>query len=88
MRLLRHQSLVAEVSPNRAVGLYDGDYDGKSEIGRYVNNFPKQKRWRVHLVDKVADWDDVDRTLVLFMMSVEVDFTISAMSNKAVHGLM
>ncbi len=72
--------VLAEVEPKRAPDLYYGDYKGTPAIDRYVDNFPKNKRWVVNLVSTIADWYNVDEKLVLSIITSESNFKVSAMS--------
>ena len=74
--------VLAEVEPKRALDLYYGDYKGTPAIDRYVDNFPKNKRWVVNLVGTIADWYNVDEKLVLSIITSESNFKVSAMSQK------
>lgn len=79
---------LAEVAPERAPDLYYGDYKGTPAIDRYIAQLPKSKRWVVNLVDTIADWYQVDKKLVLSIITAESNFKVSAMSNKNAQGLM
>jgi hypothetical protein len=57
-------------------------------IDTYIASLPKNKRWVVSLVEKVADWHEVDSRLVLSIITAESNFKVSAESNKDAQGLM
>ncbi|MGJ8619186.1 MAG: transglycosylase SLT domain-containing protein [Methylophilaceae bacterium] len=80
--------VLADVAPAHSPDLYYGDYKGTPAIDRYIAQLPKSKRWVVNLVDTIADWYQVDKKLVLSIITAESNFKVSAMSNKNAHGLM
>ncbi|MDX1914782.1 MAG: transglycosylase SLT domain-containing protein [Methylophilus sp.] len=57
-------------------------------IDTYIASLPKSKRWLVDLVEKVANWHQVDSKLVLSIITAESNFKTSALSNKEAQGLM
>lgn len=57
-------------------------------IDELIENLPKNKRWLIDLVEKVAQKYEVDPKLVLSIISVESNFKTSALSNKSAQGLM
>jgi hypothetical protein len=57
-------------------------------IDAYLTTLPKNKRWVVDLVEKVADWHQIDSKLVLSIITAESNFKTTALSNKDAKGLM
>jgi soluble lytic murein transglycosylase-like protein len=76
------------VAPERAPTPHYGDSQGSPAIDAYIANLPKNKRWVVDLVEKIAEWHKIDPKLVLSIITAESNFKVGAMSNKDAHGLM
>jgi soluble lytic murein transglycosylase-like protein len=76
------------VAPERAPATSYADSQGSPAIDAYIAKLPKNKRWVVDLVEKIAEWHKIDPKLVLSIITAESNFKVGAMSNKDAHGLM
>lgn len=76
------------VAPERPTATYLANNNTKSSIDDLLANLPKNKRWLVDLVEKVAHRYEIDPKLVMSIISVESNFVTGAQSNKQAQGLM
>lgn len=83
--------VLAEVAPQRQTAQDYAEarlFNQSPKIDAYIQSLPKDKRWVVDLVGTIADWYQVDKKLVLSIITAESNFKMSAMSNKQAQGLM
>ena len=80
--------VLAEVMPAKAPFNQMSANQQNSNINKYINSLPKNKRWVVDLVETISDWYQVDSRLVLSIITAESNFKIQAKSNKEAQGLM
>jgi Transglycosylase SLT domain len=76
------------VAPERAPAQQYGGYEDSPGIDDYIANLPKNKRWVVDLVERIAEWHKIDPKLVLSIITAESNFKVLAKSNADAHGLM
>jgi Transglycosylase SLT domain len=76
------------VAPERAPKYQHADWQGSPAIDAYIAKLPKNKRWVVDLVEKIAEWHKIDPKLVLSIITAESNFKVNAKSNADAHGLM
>lgn len=76
------------VAPEKPSPTYLADHNTQTNIDALVANLPKNKRWLVDLVEKVAHRYEIDPKLVMSIISVESNFVTQAQSNKQAQGLM
>ncbi len=62
--------------------------DEKNSIENLLAQLPKNKRWIIDMVEKIAKFHQVDPKLVMSIISVESNFSNMATSNKQAQGLM
>lgn len=61
---------------------------GGQTLDQVLNNLPKERRWLIELVKKIATWHEVDPRLALSIVSVESHFQTTALSSANAMGLM
>lgn len=76
------------VAPEKPSPTYLANHNTQTNIDELVANLPKNKRWLVDLVEKVAHRYEIDPKLVMSIISVESNFVTQAKSNKQAQGLM
>jgi hypothetical protein len=82
------QCVLEAVAPEKSTSNYLANSHPKSNIDDVLANLPKNKRWLVDLVEKVAHRYEIDPKLVMSIISVESNFVTQAQSNKKAQGLM
>ena len=57
-------------------------------LDNVLASLPKEKRWLISMIQKIATWHDVDPRLALSIVNVESHFQHTAISNANAMGLM